>query len=204
MFTKLKSKFSEIVVVLASVATFFIGVALIDRIFTSNYNTGVVFDIITYGLMIASSIMLIVLGVKKELSKSDITIPVILLFSSYVINYVYAIISNDFVGADRLILYLLLYVAGIVLYLLTLNNNKIRIFCLIIFAIITTIFACSFLGGSTFGLSILIQMVIFDIIIFTSDEENNSKLERMENELNQTLSLLDENNVIKIQVKELI
>ena len=71
--------------------------------------------------------MLIVLGVKKELSKSDITIPVILLFSSYVINYVYAIISNDFVGADRLILYLLLYVAGIVLYLLTLNNNKIRI-----------------------------------------------------------------------------
>ena len=59
------------------------------------------------------------------------------------------------------------------LYLLTLNNNKIRIFCLIIFAIITTIFACSFLGGSTFGLSILIQMVIFDIIIFTSDEENN-------------------------------
>lgn len=173
MFTKLKSKFSEIVVVLASVATFFIGVALIDRIFTSNYNTGVVFDIITYGLIIASSIMLIVLGVKKELSKSDITIPVILLFSSYVINYVYAIISNDFVGADRLILYLLLYVAGIVLYLLTLNNNKIRIFCLIIFAIITTIFACSFLGGSTFGLSILIQMVIFDIIIFTSDEENN-------------------------------
>ena len=173
MFTKLKSKFSEIVVVLASVATFFIGVALIDRIFTSNYNTGVVFDIITYGLMIASSIMLIVLGVKKELSKSDITIPVILLFSSYVINYVYAIISNDFVGADRLILYLSLYVAGIVLYLLTLNNNKIRIFCLIIFAIITTIFACSFLGGSTFGLSILIQMVIFDIIIFTSDEENN-------------------------------
>ena len=36
MFTKLKSKFSEIVVVLASVATFFIGVALIDRIFTSD------------------------------------------------------------------------------------------------------------------------------------------------------------------------
>ena len=172
MFTKLKSKFSEIVVVLASVATFFIGVALIDRIFTSNYNTGVVFDIITYGLMIASSIMLIVLGVKKELSKSDIT-NIILNDQHQQNHYVYAIISNDFVGADRLILYLLLYVAGIVLYLLTLNNNKIRIFCLIIFAIITTIFACSFLGGSTFGLSILIQMVIFDIIIFTSDEENN-------------------------------
>ena len=36
----------------------------------------------------------------------------------------------------------------------------------------------------------------------SSDEENNSKLESIENELNQTLSLLDENNVIKIQVEK--
>ena len=36
----------------------------------------------------------------------------------------------------------------------------------------------------------------------SSDEENNSKLESIENELNQTLSLLDENNVIKTQIEE--
>lgn len=85
MFTKLKSKFSEIVVVLASVATFFIGVALIDRIFTSNYNTGVVFDIITYGLMLQTQYQMALIFQKLSLNFSTYyAIP----FVNYFFNFI--------------------------------------------------------------------------------------------------------------------
>ena len=143
----------------------------VDSGITSNNSVQLIYR----GMIIASAVVLVVLGfIKKDITKKNLILPVILLYGASAFINGYYLYNND--GLDY-IYYIALYSAVIILYVLYIfkDNIKIKYALLIVITIILCFNVLGVLAGGTLALAQLLLSSIFILNVYSLKEEKQNE-----------------------------
>lgn len=171
MLEKVKSKFNTIVFVLSIVAIALLTPFLFSSFFADFTETNIM-NIIFYALLIAANVFLLIYGVKKDkANKSWFLTGFILFFASLAFYNCYTLIKSELYEN---ILYIALYVAIIILAILSLKKkSKVFYAFQILLSIVCAMNLTRLFIGSYYNTSVFITSSIFmaETFLRTSKEE---------------------------------
>lgn len=164
MIEKIKANIDKITLVLSIVAGALLVPSIIERI-GSNMSEYYIILLIEYGLLLVSNLMFVIMNKNKD---KALLPALILFFSALSLINVYNVIEGSFYNVATSVL----YVGIVVVYLVSLNNNKVKNALYLLMLIALAFFLASALGGGAISLSILLTGLVLFGNIYLDKGEN--------------------------------
>lgn len=148
MLEKIKKHYNEIVFAVSIIVLAYVALVLAGYV-EYTFSNSLLSTLIQYGLIAASAAVLLMLSMKKSLNKKNMIAPIVLFLLAFMVNRVYNICEGNSVVQNTA--YLALYLGAMIVYIISLTNEKVLKAWYILLGIIGLYLVCSVISGNVYS-----------------------------------------------------